>query len=121
MVKKAVNKLDYLFFMFFSLFRNVFVDQRISSFSAFHQEDNLQRHMASHKHHHHQHQQQPQQQPQQKQQQQQPQQKQQQPKNSKQNIIISEDDPLKIKIPKKLIGMKTSQPIEDVSKQINFG
>jgi hypothetical protein len=66
----------------------------------------------------HQHQQQKQQQ---QQQQQQEKQQQQPTKTSKvvpkQNIIISEDEPLKIKIPKKLIGMKT----ESVAKETSVG
>jgi hypothetical protein len=66
----------------------------------------------------HQHQQQKQQQ--QQQQQQEKQQQQQQPTKTskvvpKQNIIISEDEPLKIKIPKKLIGMKTESVAKETS------
>ena len=65
----------------------------------------------------HQHQQQKQQQ--QQQQQQEKQQQQQPTKTSKvvpkQNIIISEDEPLKIKIPKKLIGMKTESVAKETS------
>ncbi len=57
---------------------------------------------------------------QQQQQQQQQQEKQQQPTKTskvvpKQNLIISEDEPLKIKIPKKLIGMKTESVAKETS------
>jgi hypothetical protein len=66
----------------------------------------------------HQKQQQQQQQPQQQQQHEEKQQ--QQPIKAskvvpKQNIIISEDEPLKIKIPKKLIGMKTESVAKETS------
>jgi hypothetical protein len=67
---------------------------------------------SSHQHHH----QQQQQQKQHKQQQQQQQQPTKTPKVvPKQNLIISEDEPLKIKIPKKLIGMKTESVAKETS------